>query len=436
MKLSNLSKNKKYLLACSYGPDSMALFYLLLENNISFDVAHINYHLRKESDSEEKSLHTLCDKLNIKIYIKSVYFDKSKSKNIENWAREERYNFFESIYKINKFYEATLIAHNKDDLIETYLIQKKRNSNVNYYGLKKVIYKNDVKYIRPLLKYRKQELLNYNQKNNYEFSIDSSNLDNSYLRNNIRNNFVSKFSNSEVDKEILKIKKENKLKKEKEKIFKTIKIKNNKINYLELKTLYKNKKLNSFYYFINNNDLQKEIFTDFIYYYLNKNKYFLPFSKKEIIEIYEKINLNKITIKKLQENYYFIYQYGYLRITPIYWFRYEFLIDKNGCAFFTFFKNKSAKEFIDKNGDFFIIKPISKDEFFYYFAKNKERKKPVKKLITDMKLPIEYRYIYPGVYTKNNMKLVYVPRYQEVPVNNRKSILKFNLQKIINNFYK
>ena len=48
----NLDKDKKYLLACSYGPDSMALFYLLLEIGFKFDVAHVNYHLRKESDVE------------------------------------------------------------------------------------------------------------------------------------------------------------------------------------------------------------------------------------------------------------------------------------------------------------------------------------------------------------------------------------------------
>ncbi|HOH94654.1 MAG TPA: ATP-binding protein, partial [Bacilli bacterium] len=41
----NLDHNKKYLLACSYGPDSMALFSLLLKGNYNFVVAHINYGL-------------------------------------------------------------------------------------------------------------------------------------------------------------------------------------------------------------------------------------------------------------------------------------------------------------------------------------------------------------------------------------------------------
>ena len=46
----NIDKKKKYLLACSDGPDSMALFKMLLLEGYQFSVAHVNYHLRQESD--------------------------------------------------------------------------------------------------------------------------------------------------------------------------------------------------------------------------------------------------------------------------------------------------------------------------------------------------------------------------------------------------
>ena len=48
------TKNSKILLACSYGPDSMALFDMLLKQvgNNGFEVAHVNYRLREESDDE------------------------------------------------------------------------------------------------------------------------------------------------------------------------------------------------------------------------------------------------------------------------------------------------------------------------------------------------------------------------------------------------
>ena len=50
----NLEKNKHYLLACSFGPDSMALFDMLLKEGYKFSVAHVNYHLRKEANEEEQ----------------------------------------------------------------------------------------------------------------------------------------------------------------------------------------------------------------------------------------------------------------------------------------------------------------------------------------------------------------------------------------------
>ena len=51
-----LDKDKKYLLACSFGPDSMALLDVAYNNNFNFVVAHVNYHHRDEADYEEKSL--------------------------------------------------------------------------------------------------------------------------------------------------------------------------------------------------------------------------------------------------------------------------------------------------------------------------------------------------------------------------------------------
>ncbi|HHH19151.1 MAG TPA: tRNA lysidine(34) synthetase TilS, partial [Campylobacterales bacterium] len=43
----------KNLLAFSGGVDSTALFFLLFENRIAFDIALVNYTMRPESDQEE-----------------------------------------------------------------------------------------------------------------------------------------------------------------------------------------------------------------------------------------------------------------------------------------------------------------------------------------------------------------------------------------------
>ena len=81
MKL-NLKLNNKYIIGVSYGPDSMALLDLLLKNHYDFVVCHINYHLREESNEEQKNLENYLKLYNIKYYVKEVSY-KEENKNIE-----------------------------------------------------------------------------------------------------------------------------------------------------------------------------------------------------------------------------------------------------------------------------------------------------------------------------------------------------------------
>ena len=47
----NLDKKEKYILGCSFGPDSMALFHLLYNNGYNFVVCNIDYnYLCEKSD--------------------------------------------------------------------------------------------------------------------------------------------------------------------------------------------------------------------------------------------------------------------------------------------------------------------------------------------------------------------------------------------------
>ena len=89
-------KTKTYILACSFGPDSMALFNMLLKQEYKFVVCHVNYNTRKESNYEAKSLHEFCKKHNIEMYLKSVKYSQEDG-NFEAWAREVRYSFFKEI---------------------------------------------------------------------------------------------------------------------------------------------------------------------------------------------------------------------------------------------------------------------------------------------------------------------------------------------------
>lgn len=187
-----LDKSQKYLLACSYGPDSMALFSMLKKEGFNFSVAHVNYNLRKEAKLETESLTRYCADMGVELFVhKCGKIDPSL--NLEAECRRIRYEFFKKLY--NKYdFDAVLVAHNQDDVIETFLMQKNRKSLVNYWGIAEKTNIFDIEVIRPLLDVSKLSLYNYCKENRIPFAIDSTNLTNDFERNKIRHNIVEKMN--------------------------------------------------------------------------------------------------------------------------------------------------------------------------------------------------------------------------------------------------
>ena len=409
----------------------MALYALLLKANIDFDVAFINYHLREESDEEEKKIKAFSFLNSKNLYIKEAFYNKEKDKNIEKWARDVRYNYFEELNKEHK-YEAVLIAHNLDDLIETYIIQTKRSNFVSYYGLKSIFYRGNTKYIRPLLKYRKLDLLTYNIRHFIPYLIDKSNFDNSYLRNDIRNNYVSKLTKAEVNKYLKEINEKNKAKKEESKLYLKLVNKDNLIKIEDIFKLYELNKDVKIKDILDDKDeinrLNEKEFINFFYYYISKFLYLKDISKKEIIDIYQKIKLNKNMIIPLTNTPYYIFiQYGYFKIDYIYESKYEFILDQDGNKYIKFLHNKKTENLF-KMFEKVLIKPVSKDEYYTYLGKDGTKSsKRVSHIFIDMKLPSEYRKIYPGIYNPKTNELIYIPRYMKKVKITSKSIFKFNL---------
>ena len=193
-----LDKSKRYVVACSYGPDSMALLDMLLKEHYDVVVAHVNYHKRDVSNFEEQSLRNYCQEHSVKIEVLDTKELKCVG-NFQNWAREIRYSFFKDVCKKHNCV-AVLVAHQQDDLIETYLMQKQRGGYVKNPGIADKTRIFDVDIIRPLLGYSKADLLAYDKENSVPFSIDISNLSNDYTRNKIRHEIVEKMSREERQK--------------------------------------------------------------------------------------------------------------------------------------------------------------------------------------------------------------------------------------------
>ena len=183
-----LQQNKN-LLAFSAGVDSSALFFLLLEENIDFDIALVNYNLRENSIKEELHAIALAKKYNLKCYtIQAPSFENNFEKN----ARDFRYDFFDKIISENN-YDNLLTAHQLNDQLEWFLMRLTKGAGTSeLLGLEPVSKRKNYTIIRPLLHNSKEELLDYLELNNFPYFIDKSNFEEKYERNIFRKNFSDK----------------------------------------------------------------------------------------------------------------------------------------------------------------------------------------------------------------------------------------------------
>jgi len=185
-----LQKGDRVIVACSGGPDSVALLHLLNQIKEKYDlkliVAHINHKLRgQESDEDERFVKRLAQKLKLNFHTKS--FDvtriaKKKKLSIEEAAREVRYQY---LNKLALRLKATKIAlgHNADDQAETVLMRLIRGAGaLGLTGMSIV----RGKIIRPLLEVKREEIEQFLKEEKLGFRIDSTNLRKEYLRNRIR----------------------------------------------------------------------------------------------------------------------------------------------------------------------------------------------------------------------------------------------------------
>ncbi len=184
--LQKALQDKKNLLAFSAGIDSSALFFLLIKNNIPFDIALVNYGTRENSNKEEAHAQSLANNYNLACHtVKAPRFTTHFEKN----ARDFRYDFFERLIK-EYGYDALVTAHQLNDQLEWLLMRLTKGAGVSeLIGLEPVSQRNGYKLIRPLLEQSKKELLNYLKNNDYPYFIDESNSDEKYERNKFRKVF-------------------------------------------------------------------------------------------------------------------------------------------------------------------------------------------------------------------------------------------------------
>ena len=186
--LSNKSLllRKKNLLAFSAGLDSSALFFLLLENNIKFDIAIVDYGVREQSKEEVAHAKALAKKYKLFCHnIQAPLFDT----HFEKQARDFRYEFFESLVIIEG-YDNLLTAHQINDQLEWLLMRLTKGAGTSeLLGLEPLSQRKNYTLVRPLLSHSKDELLSFLKVNGHPYFIDESNSNEKHERNKFRKQF-------------------------------------------------------------------------------------------------------------------------------------------------------------------------------------------------------------------------------------------------------
>lgn len=392
----NYNLDNTYLVACSGGPDSMALLDMLYKAKFKLIVCHVNYKTRDESDSEEELVREYCKKNNIKLYV--TYFDNIYKGSFEVAARIFRYNFFKEIYFLNSC-SGLFVAHHKDDLLETYLLKKQRNViNESYLINEKTkIYNMNV--YRPLIyDYYKDDLLKYCNDNNIKYGIDKTNFMDIHPRNVIRKKLLT------MDKNEVYLKA---LEEEKNLI--------NTRNEVKEFIRYYPKYLVSM--LKDKNDLWLGIFL----YELCENKYKKYINKSILLSLKDFINSDKPNLYILiKDNYYLTKEYN--SINYLHYNSSDFCYEMNELKYITTPYFKIVKEGLKMQGTY-----VSDDDFPIIIRNYKEDdiialksgSKKINRLFIDKKVPIlkrksipiienknhEIIFVY-GLYRKNGLKYV------------------------------
>ncbi|MCZ4410277.1 tRNA lysidine(34) synthetase TilS [Cryomorphaceae bacterium 1068] len=181
-----IDEGESVLIALSGGVDSVVLLNLVKRAGLKPMAAHANFKLRDaESEADEAFVKSGCEALNIPIFTKTLSL-QGISSDIQGQARKLRYQWFSELMDENTI-RFIFTAHHLDDRLETFFINFLRGTGLK--GLKSIPERN-IRIYRPLLPFRKEELIAFAKAEGIEWRDDSSNEKDVYLRNRIRQQVI------------------------------------------------------------------------------------------------------------------------------------------------------------------------------------------------------------------------------------------------------
>lgn len=176
--------DRPILLAYSGGPDSKALLYGLLEAGIKPHLAHVDHGWREESRAEAELLQKEAESHNLPFH--TIRLTHLPDKNLEDYGREARLQFFRTLFDQIPF-QALLLAHHSDDLAETALKRIFEGAHLPFLGgMTPTCELMGMAVWRPLLGVRKKEILHFLETKTLKGFYDKTNDDPKFLRTRLR----------------------------------------------------------------------------------------------------------------------------------------------------------------------------------------------------------------------------------------------------------
>ena len=206
--LAPLNPTHPYLLGISGGADSVALLDLLLHWGYTQPIlCHLHHHLRgEEADKDAHFISELGKKYQLLVEIGHADIKvvaQTKKCSLELAAREARYHFFGKVAQ-QYHCQQLLLAHHRDDQLETFLFRLFRGSSSR--GLRSILPDTtqeikmlsekssdkllQLQLLRPLLSFSRQELRNYLTHYQLNWREDESNQELQATRNKIRHRLL------------------------------------------------------------------------------------------------------------------------------------------------------------------------------------------------------------------------------------------------------
>lgn len=189
-----IKNGETVLVAVSGGADSLALLYglyaLRAQLGCRFHVVHLNHCLRPDAGEDADCVQRHASRLELPCTVQHVevsHLVKQWKLSVEAAGRRARYQFYETVCEE---VGATKVAlgHHQGDTAETVLMNLVRGSGTT--GLKGIAPVRDLKIIRPLIGFTRQQIESFLASIDVTPLQDLTNTDRRYLRNRIRHELL------------------------------------------------------------------------------------------------------------------------------------------------------------------------------------------------------------------------------------------------------